>query len=118
MEPRYQVGVLSSIVNGSPLIVSASSYQTAQILHQSANSPDIEELWIDAYNFSESLQFLSVFFAGMPSGQEIVYPIIPRSGLVPIFKGRRLTNGASLLVFASAPSTIGIMGEMNRIVTS
>jgi hypothetical protein len=118
MANAYEITTLNGASGTLPIIVTSTNLGTAQILHSAPANNNFQELWIDAWNTGENLEFLYVVMGQVDPKYVVTYPIPPKSGLTPIMKGRRIVNGMTIRCYASTSNVIAVTGEVNQIITS
>jgi hypothetical protein len=115
MKPTYQIQPLSGPASYTPLNITGTTPATANVLHTSS-STDIDELWVETYNYSTDDAVLSVAIGGTASYQTYSQIIPPGRGLVPLIRGIKLGGGTVVKAYASAANKVSIVGYVHRII--
>lgn len=115
MKPTYQIQPLSGPASYVPLNITGTTPATANTIHI-ASSTDIDELWVEAYNYSTEDAVLSVTTGGTAPYQTYSQVIPPGRGLVPLIRGNKLGGGVVVKAYSSSTNKISIMGYVHRII--
>ncbi len=106
--------ILSGSTDGLPIQVSATATLGDVIHTASAVADVIDEIWLFAFNNSDSDVLLTLEKGGVDSAYLLVINIPAQVGPVDIMRGI-LQNGLVLTAFAEVTDVISIDGWVNRI---
>lgn len=113
--PTYQSFNLSGSTNYLPINITANTVGSANLIH-TASALDVDELWLDAYNYSNSDTFLYLLLGGSASHQVIKTPVFAGRGMIPLLKGQRFTGSVVISAYADSANAVSVVGQVNRIV--
>ena len=116
MADSFQKLILSGSTNGLPIAINAITSGSANTITV-ADSTALSELWLSAFNYSNTDTTLYVLIGGT-SAYQIFSQVIPAGrGLVPILSGLCYTGSVIIKAYASLTGSISVVGFENRIVT-
>lgn len=115
MKPTYQIQPLSGPASYSPLNITGITPATANTVH-TASSTDIDELWIEVFNYSTDDVTLSTAVGGTAPHQTYAQLIPPGRGLIPVIRGTKLGGGTVVKMFASQANKLSVLGYVHRII--
>jgi len=114
----YQPIASTGSPNYTPINIDETSSLTPVIIHTS-HATAIDELWLDAYNTSNTPELLYLIIGNTNNQNTIQVQIPPQRGIVPVLKGVRVSNGVQVKAYASTANKISIIANtINRITVS
>jgi hypothetical protein len=114
-KPTYQIDNFSQAVGFSPIIVASTNNASPTLIH-TADATNIDEVWLEAFNFSSSDVVLTINWGGTNPENRITQVIPATRGSIPILKGLRCSGSLPISAHASAANAISIIGSINKIV--
>lgn len=116
MADSFQKLILSGSTNGLPIAINAITSGSANTITV-ADSTALSELWLSAFNYSNTDTTLYVLIGGT-SAYQIFSQVIPAGrGIQPLISGLTFTGSVNIKAYASIAGTISVLGFENRIVT-
>lgn len=112
--------LLSNSVSGRQVLVTSLTAVTATTIHTTlSGSSNLDEIWLYAYNSSQSDVVLTLIWGpgslGSVQDRDEVKSTIPsQSGRTLIANGKLLQNGLTVYSYATIASSINIDGFVNR----
>jgi hypothetical protein len=101
---------------GRPILLSAVSLATAQLLHTAVNDPDyFDEIWIWGNGLDSALTLVAIGFGGLAVG-DLQYANIPAqgSGAWCIIPAWRLAGGLPVYGFGNRSASCNLKLQVNR----
>lgn len=115
MRSNYQVISPSGTSNFLPINISSVSNSSPNVIH-TAHATNFDELWLNAFNYSNEDAILYVMLGGS-SAHQILSMVIPSGiGLVPVIAGHTFTGSVAISGYASVTNSISVLGRINRII--
>lgn len=115
MKPTYQLVPFSASTNFLPINVAATSNVSPTLLHQ-AHATNFDEIWLRAYNYTDTDATLFLCLGGTAAHQIVSIPVPAGIGMLPIVNGDVFTGGVSISAYASSTNTVALVGRVNRVV--
>lgn len=108
---------LSEGTNGKSIMLSLSS-APGTLIHTSAASPNMDEVWLYASNVS-SADSLTTIYWGTTATSDIITQVNIQAyaGLTLVIPGLILNNANTIYAFTQSPSAVDIAGYVNRITS-
>ena len=114
-KPTYQIDHLSESINYGPIVVASTDNSTPTLLH-TAHATNIDEIWLEAYNFGNTDVTLTISYGGTNPENRIIQVIPASRGSIPLLKGIRCSGSLTVSAHASTANSVSIIGSVNRIV--
>lgn len=115
MKPTYQIAPLSVSGNYSPINITAIDSVTPNNIHV-ASATDFDELWIEAFNYSNNDVVLTLAIGGTAAHQ-LMSQVIPHGrGLIPVLRGSKMSGSINVDAFATQSNAISILGYVHKII--
>jgi len=114
-KPTYQIDHFSESINYGPIVVASTDNTTPTLVH-TASTTNIDEIWLEAYNFGSTDAVLTISYAGTNPENRITQVIPASRGSIPVLQGTRCSGAITISAHASIANTVSIIGSVNRIV--
>lgn len=110
---------LSGSLQGRPIQIQTTGSLGTQIHTTTTSSTIVDEIWLYATNIDTVSRNLTIEYGSTGSNDRIEVAIPAKSGLSLVTAGSILTgtgvSGSLITAFASATSSINLIGYVNRI---
>ena len=110
----YQRHPLSVSTNYVPIAIAATTVGSPTLIHTA--STDIDEIWLDVYNYSLDSANLTILLGGPEASKQLKILVPSGRGLISAIKGLNFTGGVQVSAFASSATALSVVGYVNRLV--
>lgn len=104
-------------ISGRPILISAVTAATAQLLHTATNDADtFDEIWIWGFSLSGATVLATIGFGSNANAGDQVSATIPANTSGPwcLIPGWRLQGGLPVYGYAALSGAMGVKVQVNR----
>ncbi len=114
--PSFTKEILSGTTNGIPILISSTTLDGTAIHTAVGNTSDWDEVWLWAYNNSNSAVSVQIFWAGVTEPdcriESTISSLDKPFNLIP---GWIINDGKGVTAIAGSGNSVSISGYVNRI---